>query len=88
MGDSYPESRSGRITTIKKPRGGTSLAVPWLRLHASTTAGTGSIPGQGARSHRLRAMPKEEKETKKSLKAFLSIQPKNALFSPNAPNIY
>ena len=87
MGDSHPESRSGRITTIKKPRGGTSLAVPWLRLHASTTAGTGSVPGQGARPHRLCAMPKEEKETEKSLKA-LSIRPKNALFSPNAPNIY
>ena len=72
MGDSHPESRSGHITTIKKPRGGTSLAVQWFRLHASTTAGTGSIPGQGARFHMLRGVPKEEKETK-TLKAFLSL---------------
>ena len=26
--------------------GGTSLAVQWLRLHASTAGGTGTIPGQ------------------------------------------
>ena len=27
----------------------TSLAVQWLGLHASTTGGTGSIPGQGTK---------------------------------------
>ena len=29
----------------------TSLAVQWLRLHASTAGGAGSIPSQGTRSH-------------------------------------
>ena len=28
---------------------GTSLAVQWLGLHASTAAGTGSIPGRGTK---------------------------------------
>ena len=68
MGDSHPESRSGRITTIKKPRGGTSLAVHWFRHYASTTAGTGSVPGQGARSHMVHAVPKEEKRSQKESK--------------------
>ena len=27
----------------------TSLVVQWLRLHASTARGTGSIPGRGTR---------------------------------------
>ena len=31
---------------------GTSLVVQWLRCHASTAGGVGSIPGQ-RRSHRL-----------------------------------
>lgn len=88
MGDSHPESRSGRITTIKKPRGGASLAATGLDA---------MLPLQQAQAQPLvRELaptccvlcPKKKKETKKSLKAFLSIQPKNALFSPNAPNIY
>ena len=29
---------------------GTSLVVQWLRLHAPSAGGRGSIPGQGARS--------------------------------------
>ena len=32
---------------FKKQKIGTSLAVQWLKLHASTAGGTGSIPGQG-----------------------------------------
>ena len=32
----------------KKPPYGTPLAVQWLGLCASTSGGTGSIPGQGA----------------------------------------
>ena len=28
---------------------GTSLAVQWLRLHASTAGGVGSIPGRGTK---------------------------------------
>ena len=34
-------------------RGGTSLVVQWLRLHAPNAGGMGSIPGQGTRSHML-----------------------------------
>ena len=30
---------------------GTSLVVQWLRLHAPSARGLGSIPGQGPRSH-------------------------------------
>ena len=32
---------------------GTSLVVPWLRLHAPNAGGLGSGPGQGTRSHML-----------------------------------
>ena len=35
--------------TIATKRIRTSLAVKWLRLWASTTGGTGSIPGQGTK---------------------------------------
>ena len=31
----------------------TSLVVQWLRLHAPSAGGLGSIPGQGTRSHKL-----------------------------------
>ena len=34
---------------IKKRRFGTSLAVQWLRLHASTARSLGLIPGQGTK---------------------------------------
>ena len=30
---------------------GTSLVVQWLRLHALSAGGPGSIPGQGTKSH-------------------------------------
>ncbi|TEA29277.1 hypothetical protein DBR06_SOUSAS14810096, partial [Sousa chinensis] len=32
---------------------GISLVVQWLRLHAPSAGGPGSIPGQGTRSHML-----------------------------------
>ena len=32
---------------IKKSNQGASLAAHWLRLHASTAGGVGSIPAQG-----------------------------------------
>ena len=32
---------------------GTSLVVQWLKLHAPSAGGLGSIPGQGTRSHML-----------------------------------
>ena len=41
-----------KIFTYQKSAGvGTSLAVQWLRLGASTAEGMGSIPGWGTRSH-------------------------------------
>ena len=33
---------------------GTSLVVPWLRLHIANPGGLGSISGQGTRSHMLK----------------------------------
>ena len=30
---------------------GTSLVVQWVRLHAPSAGGLGSMPGQGTRSH-------------------------------------
>ena len=35
---------------------GTSLVVQWLRLHAPSAGGLGSIPGQGTRSHVLQVL--------------------------------
>ena len=32
---------------------GTSLAVQWLRFHASIAGGPGLFPGQGTRSHTM-----------------------------------
>ena len=32
---------------------GTSLVIQWLRLHAPSAEGLGSIPGQGTRSSML-----------------------------------
>ena len=34
---------------FKKFKLGTSLAVEWLRHHACTLGGTGSMPGRGAK---------------------------------------
>ena len=41
--------KSEKILTLKKKKG-TSLVVQWLRLHAPTAGGPGSIPDQGTRS--------------------------------------
>ena len=44
----YGEENKGRIYSVKKLKtktAGTSLAVQWLRLQASTAEGIGSIPG-------------------------------------------
>ena len=50
---------------------GTSLVVQWLRLCAANGEGTGSIPGQGTRSHMLQLRPSAAKK-KKSLKCAVS----------------
>ena len=37
------------FTIAKTWKQGTSLAVQWLRLHAPSAGGTGSIPGRGSK---------------------------------------
>ena len=44
-----PGKPLGQIFFVKILHLGTSLAVQWLRLRASTPGGTGSIPGQGTK---------------------------------------
>ena len=64
----------------------TSLAVQWLRLQASNSGDTGSIPGQGTRGfHRPRGVVKKKdtshmllSRTQKCLQASLGSSP-NAL---------
>ena len=45
---------------------GMSLVVHWLRLHASSAGGLGSILGQGTRSHMLQLRPSAGRRKKKS----------------------
>ena len=53
----------------KNLRLGTSLAVQWLRLHASTAGDTGSIPGQGTKIlHARAAQPNKTKQNKTKTK--------------------
>ena len=48
---------------------GTSLAVQWLRLCASTVGGMGSIPGWGTKiQHAMRCSPKKKKRILYSVK--------------------
>ena len=51
--NSFPPCMSRLLPCLLKNnwRGGTSLVVQWLRLHAPNARGMGSIPGQGTRSH-------------------------------------
>ena len=44
-----PEINPYTCSHITKKNWGTSLAVQWLRLHASTAGGAGSIPGGGTK---------------------------------------
>ena len=59
---------SSNISTITL---GTSLAIQWLRLRASTEGGTGLIPGWGTKiPHAMRAVwPKQtnKQQTNKNL---------------------
>ena len=54
---SYPHGDGLMVTCSelreKINRGGTSLVVQWLKLHAPNAGDPGSIPGQGIRSHML-----------------------------------
>ena len=65
--------------SVHFPKGAlvTSLVVQWLRLHASTAGGTGSIPGQGAKIPHptCRAAKKKKKRVKGALVHHLSIPP-------------
>ena len=47
---------------LRKVRGGTSLAVQWLRLHASTAGGAGSIPGTGTKIPRATGYCQKKKD--------------------------
>lgn len=40
-----------RHSAIKPPKGDTSLVLQWLRRHAFTAGGVGSVPGPELRSH-------------------------------------
>ena len=56
----------GLIKCIIKNNFGTSLAVQWLRLHASTTGSMGSIPGRRAKiAHAAGRGQKKKKKKKK-----------------------
>ena len=48
--------------------GGTSLAVQWLRIRASTAGGAGSIPGQGTKIPRATEHSQKRKKKKNSKK--------------------
>ena len=49
-------------------RGGDFLVVQWLRLHASTAGGTGSIPGWGTKiPHATWHGPEKKKKKRKIL---------------------
>ena len=59
------QKREVNKSTINNYNRGTSLVVQWLRLHASTAGGTGSVPGRGTKiTH-----GKREKEKKTTTKA-------------------
>ena len=58
---------------------GTSLVVQWLRIHASTAGGPGSIHGRGTKI--LHAMQYSKKKKKSSKKYTCS----KILFSPHIP---
>ena len=49
---------------------GTSLAVQWLRLHASNARGKGSIPGRGTKTPRVARRGQEKKRKKKFIYIF------------------
>ena len=57
------EGAWGRNSVLEQ-RGGTSLAVQWLRLQAPSADGPSSIPGLGARPHKLQ--PRTPRATSKT----------------------
>ena len=65
MQDLYAENYKMLSQEINE---GTSLAVQWLRLHASTAGGTGSIPGCGTKIPHAMWHGQKKKKKKKSMK--------------------
>ena len=55
---------------FKNPEVGTSLAVQYLRLHASTVRGINSIPGQGTKILQGIRKTKKKKKKKKKTRPF------------------
>ena len=53
---------------LKETGSETSLVAQWLRLCTPNAEGPGSIPGQGARSHRLQVRPGTAEKLKKQIK--------------------
>ena len=49
---------------------GTSLAVQWLGLHASTAGGTGLIPGRGTKIPQA-SWPGQKNKNKNNLKKYM-----------------
>ena len=49
------------VKGVKRKGGGTSLVVQWLGLHTSPAGGTGSIPGQGIKTHGAAKTKKKER---------------------------
>ena len=63
---------------IKSNSQGTSLAVQWLRLGASTAGGTGSIPGHGTKiPHATLCSQKKKKKSNSQISTW-----------GNCPNVY
>ena len=60
-------SQEGDLRLIRKTLPGTSLAVQWLRLCASTAGGMGSIPGWGTKIPHAAQYGQKEKRKKKRL---------------------
>ena len=61
---------SSKLKGIFKDTTGTSLAVQWLRLRASTAGGMGLIPGQGTKiPHAARCSKNKKRHHKENEKA-------------------
>ena len=53
------------MSSSKTGKPGISLVVQWLRLCAFNAEGTGSVPGQGTRSHVQHSAAGKKKKKKK-----------------------
>ena len=68
---------------------GTCLAVQWLRLHASTAGGTGSIPGQGTKiPHAAWRGQKNQKANRQKNYLKMDYRPKHKMQNYKIPRRY